>query len=207
MKKDSISTIRFKTLNVGGISGQNKVSTEKRRRIFNSIRHNNDIVILTETKFKSNEMNTYKQDWNSGLLASCTSELRAQAGVAILFRRGLAVDILSHGQDSNGRVVWALVEIYAKKILIIGVYAPAQGDNPKFFTDDVFPILGKVTFDHSVLGGDWNLGMDPSMDYFGYTNADLVRPQSRRVLHQQIDSHDLLDIYRELNQSGTEKTW
>ena len=159
-------------MNVGGISGQNKVSTEKRRRIFNSIRHNNDIVILTETKFKSNEMNTYKQDWNSGLLASCTSELRAQAGVAILFRRGLAVDILSHGQDSNGRVVWALVEIYAKKILIIGVYAPAQGDNPKFFTDDVFPILGKVTFDHSVLGGDWNLGMDPSMDYFGYSNAD-----------------------------------
>ena len=194
MKKDSISTIRFKTLNVGGISGQNKVSTEKRRRIFNSIRHNNDIVILTETKFKSNEMNTYKQDWNSGLLASCTSELRAQAGVAILFRRGLAVDILSHGEDSNGRVVWALVEIYAKKVLIIGVYAPAQGDNPKFFTDDVFPILGKVTFDHSVLGGDWNLGMDPSMDYFGYTNADLVRPQSRRVLHQQIDTHDLLDI-------------
>ena len=72
-------------------------------------------MILTETKFKSNEMNTYKQDWNSGLLASCTSEPRAQAGVAILFRRGLAVDILSHGQDSNGKVVWALVEIYAKK--------------------------------------------------------------------------------------------
>ena len=119
MKKDSISTIRFKTLNVGGISGQNKVSTEKRRRIFNSIRHNNDIVILTETKFKSNEMNTYKQDWNSGLLASCTSEPRAQAGVAILFRRGLAVDILSHGQDSNGRVVWALVEIYAKKFSLL----------------------------------------------------------------------------------------
>ena len=60
-------------------------------------------------------MNTYKQDWNSGLLASCTSEPRAQAGVAILFRRGLAVDIINHGQDSNGRVVWALVEIYAKK--------------------------------------------------------------------------------------------
>ena len=62
-----------------------------------------------------------------------------------------------------------------KKILIIGVHAPAQGDNPKFFTDDVFPILGKVDFDHSVLGGDWNLGMEPSMDYFGYTNADLDR--------------------------------
>ena len=49
--------------------------------------------------------------------------------------------------------------------------------------------------------------MEPTLDYFGYTNADLVRPQSRRVLHQQIDTHDLLDIYREMNQSGTEKTW
>ena len=140
-------------------------------------------------------MDTYKQDWNSGLLASCTSEIRAQAGVALLFRKGLAIDILNQGQDQNGRVVWALVEIYAKKLLIVGVYAPAQGDNPKFFQDDVFPILNKVEYDHVVLGGDWNLGMDSDLDYYGYSSADQVRPQSRRVLHQQVDNYDLLDIF------------
>ena len=152
-------------------------------------------------------MDTYRQEWNSGLLASCTNEIRAQAGVAILFRNGLAVDIKVEGKDRNGRVVWALVELYAKKILIIGVYAPPQGDNPKFFKEDVFPILDKVEYDHVILGGDWNLGMDTDLDYEGYTQADQVRPKSRQELHKQVDRYDLIDIYREMNQNGVEKTW
>ena len=120
MKKDGISAIRFKTLNCGGISGSAKKSSEKRRLIFNSVRHNQDVIILTETKFKNSEMDTYRQEWNSGLVASCTPQLHAQAGVAILFRHGLAVDLMDKGYDQNGRVCWALVELYAKKILIVG---------------------------------------------------------------------------------------
>ena len=116
MKKDGISTLRFKTINCGGISGQNTKSFEKRKRIFDSVRGTTDITILTETKFKKSELDNYKQDWSSGLLASCTPELHAQAGVALLFRKGLAVDIINQGHDKNGRVVWALVEIYAKTI-------------------------------------------------------------------------------------------
>ena len=114
MNGNGISAIRFKTLNCGGISGTNKKGTLKRKGIFNSIK-SNDIIILTETKFKNSEIDTYKQDWSSGMLVSCTSEIRAQAGVAILFRNGLAIDVKLQGKDNSGRVVWALVELYAKK--------------------------------------------------------------------------------------------
>ena len=55
--------------------------------------------------------------------------------------------------------MWALVEINAKKLMIIGVYAPSQGDDPKFFKDEVFPILDTAEYDHVILGGDWNLGI------------------------------------------------
>ena len=41
----------------------------------------------------------------------------------------------------------------------------------------------------------------------GYSSADQVRPRSRQELHMQIQKYDLLDIYRELHQHGTEKTW
>ena len=82
-----------------------------------------------------------------------------------------------------------------KKILIIGVYAPPAGDNPDFFTDEVFPILDNVEHDHVVLGGDWNLGMDSDLDYEGYTRADQVRPKSRHILHKQIDKYE---VYRRL---------
>lgn len=153
------------------------------------------------------DQDIYKQEWNSGMLMSCTSEPRAQAGVAILFRKGLAIDILVEGKDKKGRVVWALVEINAKKILIIGVYAPSQGDDHTFFKDSVFPVLDQTDYDHVVLGGDWNLGMDADLDYYGYTSADPIMPQSRHGLHQQIAKYDLIDIYRELHQNGSEKTW
>ena len=207
MKKDSISTIRFKTLNCGGISGQTKAGLAKRRGIFNSIKHNNDIVILTETKFKNCDLDIYRQECNCEVLASCTPEPRAQAGVALLFRKGLAYSIKREGKDKRGRVVWALVEINTKLILVIGVYAPAQGDDPCFFSESVFPVLDEVEYDHVVLGGDWNLGMDTDLDYMGYQSADSVRPKSRHEIHKQIEKYDLLDIYRELHTTGSEKTW
>ena len=155
-------------------------------------------------------MSTYKGEWGSGFLASCTPQVRAQAGVAILFRKGLAINFIGEGgKDKNGRVVWSLVEINTKVLLIIGVYAPSQGDNPDFFKDEVFPILDDVDYDHVIIGGDWNLGMDESLDYYGYANTDPVRPKSRLELHKQIEHYDLLDIYRELHPtpSSGDKTW
>ena len=196
--KGNLSTIRLKTLNCGGISSQTKSVVSKRRAIFNSIRSTTDITFLTETKFKKSDLPIYKREWGAGLLASCTPEVRAQAGVALLFRKGLAVTFLGDGNDRNGRVVWALVEINTKKLLIIGVYAPSQGDDPMFFKDDVFPILSKVEYDHVIIGGDWNLGMDADLDYWNYTTTDSVRPNSRRELHKQIEHYELLDIYREM---------
>ena len=209
MKGKTLSQIRFKTRNCGGIGGQTKDIVNKRRGIFNSISHGTDITILTETKFKKSDLAIYKREWGSGMLVSCTPELRGQAGVAILFRKGLAVSFPEggNGTDQNGRVVWTLAEINTKILLIIGVYAPSQGDEPKFFKDEVFPILDKVDYDHVVIGGDWNLGMDGDLDYYGYANNDPVRPKSRHELHKNIEHYELLDIYRELHPTGSEKTW
>ena len=179
----------------------------KRRAIFNSIRHTTDITILTETKFKHDNLAIYKREWGSGMLTSCTPEVSAQAGVAILFRKGLAVNTLADGKDKDGRVVWALVEINSKKLLIIGIYAPSKGDDPKFFKDIVFPILSKAEYDHVIIAGDWNLGMDENLDYWGYNTTDSVRPKSRSEVHKNIEHYELLDVYRELYPSGSDKTW
>ena len=96
------------------MEGQTKSIVSKRRSIFNSIGHCTDITILTETKFKQSELAKYKQEWGSGMLVSCTPEIRGQAGVAILFRKGLAITFHGEGKDHNGRVVWTLAEINTK---------------------------------------------------------------------------------------------
>ena len=111
-------------------------------------------------------------------------------------------------KDNNGRVVWSLVEINTKMLLIIRVYAPAQGDDSNFFKDDVFPILGKVDYDHVVIGGDWNLGIAEDLDYWDYSCTDPVRPKSGRQIHKYIEHYELLKItYITSNWHWTNLAW
>ena len=200
-----LSTIRFKTKNCGGIGGLEK----KRRELFDNLRHNNDVIVLTETKFKKSKEDTYRQEWNSGMYNSCTTEDRAQAGVSILFGRNLDITILEkdHGSDSEGRMVWVKGELRSKVILFVGIYAPSDGDNPQFFEETVFPILVNKNYDHVVICGDWNLGMDVDLDYKGYAPNSSKRPKCRDSIIKYMHSCDLIDIYRELHPMGQDYSW
>ena len=64
--------------------------TEKRRKVFDSVRSTYDITILTETKFKPDQINSLRQEWNGESLHSVHQGTNAKAGVSILFKRGLA---------------------------------------------------------------------------------------------------------------------
>ena len=200
-----LSTIRFKTKNCGGIGGLEN----KRRELFDNLRHNNDVIVLTETKFKHSKEATYRQEWNSGMYNSCTTEDRAQAGVSILFGRGLDITILEkdHGSDSEGRMVWVKGELRSKIILFVGIYAPSDGDNHLFFEETVFPVLVNKNYDHVVICGDWNLGMDVDLDYKGYAPNSPKRPKCREAIIKYMHSCDLIDIYRELHPMGQDCSW
>ena len=207
MRECNPATLRLRCKNVGGIGS----TTKKRQALFNSIRGNVDIAILSETKFKESDCDTYRQEWNSLMYNSCTREDHAQAGVSILIRRGLDIKIdekkgVGHGKDLDGRIVWVLAEIRAKTILIIGLYGPSAGDREEFFRDELFPIMRNKNYDHCIIGGDWNVGMQPE-DYKGYADPLGKRPKSRKAIHEGVETLDLIDIYRELQPEGRDFTW
>ena len=207
MRECNPATLRLRCKNVGGIGS----TTKKRQALFNNIRGNVDIAILSETKFKESDCDTYRQEWNSLMYNSCTREDHAQAGVSILIRRGLDIKIdekkgIGHGKDLDGRIVWVLAEIRAKTILIIGLYGPSAGDREEFFRDELFPIMRNKNYDHCIIGGDWNVGMQPE-DYKGYADPLGKRPKSRKVIHEGVETLDLIDIYRELQPDGRDFTW
>ena len=66
---------------------------QKRHAVFNSIKSNVDITILTETKFKYEDLDEHRREWNSAMYSSCTAEDRAQSGVSIMIKRGLDIEI------------------------------------------------------------------------------------------------------------------
>ena len=68
-------------MNVGGIGSKE----DKRHTVFNSVKNTWDITILTETKFKADQIKKLDQEWDGKGVHSVTPSLTARAGVSILF--------------------------------------------------------------------------------------------------------------------------
>ena len=188
-------------MNVGGIGSK----VDKRQTVFNSIKITWDITILTETKFKAEQITRLKQEWNGMSVHSTSPTANAKSGVSILFKRGLAFNPVRTGDDGEGRIAWAEIEIGMKKVLIIGVYAPSEKDDHEFF-EKLFRILEGCNYDHVVISGDFNVGLDESLDYMGYSNKS-PRPKSREVIKKHMKQHGICDIFRERNPKKVENTW
>ena len=58
MRDCNPATLRLRCKNVGGIGS----TTKKKQALFNNIRGNVDIAILSETKFKESDCDTYRRN-------------------------------------------------------------------------------------------------------------------------------------------------
>ena len=74
------------------------------------------------------------------------------------------------GKDkgNKGRMAWGMYEIRGKRILIMGIYGPANGGedrkNAQFYEEEVFEVLDTETYDKIIMVGDWNVFLNPDMD-------------------------------------------
>ena len=200
VKKD-VSAIKFRCVNVGGIGSKE----DKRHTVFNSVKNTWDITILTETKFKANQIKKLDQEWDGKGVHSVTPSLTARAGVSILFKRGLAFEFIKGDSDGQGRIVWAEISMNSKKFLVVGVYAPSDKDDPKFF-ETLFDTLEGRNYDHVIISGDFNVGLDEKLDYMGYTGK-APRPKSRETIKRFLKQYSMSDVYRDRNPSTVQNTW
>ena len=65
------------------------------KTVFDSVKKTWDISILTETKFKADQLKGLKQEWDGMSVHSVAPTTNARSGVSILFKRGLAFKPLS----------------------------------------------------------------------------------------------------------------
>ena len=88
---------------------------------------------------------------------------------------------------------------------MIGVYAPPERDAPEFFVK-LFGMLENRNYDHLIISGDFNVGLDSNLDYRGYSNK-ATRPKSRSTILKSMKQHSVCDIYRVRNPTKIEHTW
>ena len=80
-------------------------------------------------------------------------------------------------------------------VLLVNIYGPNR-DDPYFYTN-LKKIIAKLKIPKLILAGDWNLVLDPTIDYCSYKRTNNVKAQEK--VEEIIADHCLVDIWRELS--------
>ena len=202
LSKKLTTTIQFRfnigTLNVCGLG--NRI---KRCSIFNYFRDKNlDVIFVQETHCTRKTKKLWQSEWVGNWLSSSgNSQAR---GVAILFKPDSKFSIVKSYTDDIGRYVICNVERENVKYTLCNIYAPNQ-DDPEFF-HSVFKTLEKVATENVIIGGDFNLTLDPELDRFN-CKSNSNNDRSTTYVKAFMDEFNLHDIWRDRNEDVKRYTW
>lgn len=87
-------------------------------------------------------------------------------GVAILFNNNFEYEILQTTSDEMGNYLATKLTKEKHNILLINIYGP-NWDDPEFY-EKVHRSVEQFYWDFVVIGGDFNLVQDTSLDYNNY---------------------------------------
>ena len=192
-----MSSLKIISFNANGLG-----SHEKRKDVFDYLRSGNyDILMLQETHFKSISENFIRSCW--GFNCYVSGETTNKGGVAILFNNTFEYCV-HNCTKGNGYIILDL-EIIGKRLSLMNVYGPSDLDNVTFF-DTIFDELKKIGNDDIIIGGDWNVILNPTLDSRGYVSNG-NKPRSRRKVLDSMLELDLIDIFRQIHPDKKCYTW
>ena len=188
--------IKILTYNVNGIRNDGK-----HREIFHYLHTKQyDLILLQEIYSKELDEKQWSAEWGSKIwFAHGDSNSR---GVAILFSKNCSVMVHNVILSPEGRYILLYLTWKKCKFLIANVYAPNK-DSPQFM-QEVFGKISKFTPHFAIIGGDFNLGIDVTVDRLGSTcNND----KAAKWLSDHLDNSDHVDVWRHLHEDKHGFTW
>ena len=87
--------------------------------------------------------------------------------------------------------------------MIVSLYGPNR-DNPEFYAE-LEERISEVGFENLITGGDWNLVLDFTLDYYNYKHFNNAKAQEQ--VENLMINLDLLDIWREIHPEMRRYTW
>ena len=191
------NTVKIVSVNCQGLS-----DPRKRRDVFHYLRQKSySIYLLQDTHFDAKMEYCIRAEWGyKSYFASYNSNSR---GVAILFNNNLDFFVKKVYKDILGNYIFVTVTIMERDFLIVSLYGPNR-DDPEFYAE-LEERINDVGFENIIIGGDWNLVLDYTLDYYNYKHHNNIKAQ------EQVDNLminlDLLDIWRELYLEMRRYTW
>jgi len=106
-------------------------------------------------------------------------------------------------KDILGNYIFVTVTVMDRDFLIVSLYGPNCDDSE--FHIELEERINDVGFENFIIGGDWNLVLDYTLDSYNYKNHNNIK------VREQVDNlminFDLLDIWRELYPKMRRYTW
>ena len=172
---------------------EEKYSTGSERKIF----------LFTSCKKlivrKSSEI--WAAEW--GYTALFSTLASNKVGVAILFINNFPFKILRQLCDKEGRYIIVDLEVGELTWTLCNIYA-SNTDDPAFFKNVSEQMLS-FQCDEIIIGGDFNLVLDVSIDKAG--GKPTTHWNSLKELKYIQENLDLTDIWRDLNPEVKRYTW
>jgi exonuclease III len=132
----------------------------------------------------------------------------ASRGVGILISKKLNFTVPEKHLDVTGNIIVINLVIDGWALTVGSVYGPNDNDLEFFNTLEQF--VKTIGNESVVLGGDWNLTMDPRapVDNLDVVNmANIPSRQRSMAANKMCDALDLEDAYRILNPNAREFTY
>lgn len=195
------STLKLNSLNVRGLNNE-----KKRKVLFQWLKQNfQGIVLLQETHSTEVDEKLWSSEWNNRIIFSHGTN--KQCGVAILLDSQYEYNINEIQKDDEGRFLLLDVEINSERYTLINIYAPTKNHThlQKHFYVNLEKTLGKYIGTNIVIGGDYNVCLNPEIDKCGGLHQ-AVSDSAKQIANIQ-ESHDLTDVWRSLNENKKRFTW
>ena len=179
----------------------------KRRAVLNWIStHHRGVLFLQETHSSNKVEETWTHDSPSKHIyfSHGTSVAR---GVCTILPINTDFQILDKISDTNGHFLLLHITVNNMELVLVNIYAPTKDKLKEqvAFLNYVQNILVNFMDKTMIIGGDWNLYMDPKKDKLG--GIVEVKSESSQLLSNLMEELGLVDIYRLLNPHGRHFTW
>ena len=174
----------------------------KRKDVFQYLREKKyDVYFLQDTHFDPKQEKQIRSEWGyECFFSSLNTQSR---GVAILLNNTFDFKANIIEADTQGNFIILNVKTIEREFTLINIYGPNR-DNPDFY----LKIKKKIT-DLNLLniiwGGDWNLVLNPNLDYYNYRNINNKKAQEKVL--EIMEDINIIDIWREINPELLRYTW
>ena len=174
----------------------------KREQIFEWVKRKNyTVCLLQETHSGGGTHDAWQKEWGKEVFFSGTSNNSEGVGILIISKE--SYNILNYTEIICGRLQALEIKINENELIVINIYGPNNDDI------NIFSKLEKFIQENDektiLVGGDFNTVLDENLDkHNGRTNT---HKQCRNKLKHMIDTHNLIDIWREKYPDSRKYTW